>query len=93
MPFTVPERNILIEELRLAGWSLEAGTVYSPSRGLWLSPAHFDDWSPSQMHLVFVGRAKRIKEAKIGDTWEQNAQENHQVHRAIERLGWAEQAD
>jgi len=79
-----------MKELRLAGWSLESDTVYAPSRGLWLAPAHFDDWSPIQMHTVFVGRARRIEQAKVGDTWEQSAQENHQVHRAIETLGWAE---
>jgi hypothetical protein len=79
-----------MQELRLSGWFLEADTVYSPSRGLWLAPAHFEDWSPPQMHSVFVGRARRIEQAKVGAGWEQSAQENHQIHRAIERLGWAE---
>lgn len=79
-----------MKELQNAGWSLESDTVYAPSRRLWLSPAHFDDWSPTQMHSVFVGRARQIEQKIVGKTLEQIAQENHQIHRAIERLGWAE---
>lgn len=94
MPFSTSQRKAFVDAIQKKyGWNLDGDTIFSPGKGLWFSPSHFQDWSPAEMHEIFVRRAKRIERAQIGDRWEETAIENHQVHRVIEDLGWVKETD
>jgi len=66
MPFTEPQKEQYIALLQTKGWQLRDGTIWSPGRGLWLSDAHFGNWSPSQARELFARRAARLEKHKDG---------------------------
>lgn len=85
MPFTTAERTRFVELLQTRGWQFEAGTIWSPSRGLWFGETHLSQWSPSEMREIFTQRAARIAKAQLGD-WQAHSRENEDASWAAEEV-------
>jgi hypothetical protein len=78
MPFTQNEKASFIAFLQTKGWQLRDGIIWSPSGGLHLSEAHFDDWSPEHVRDMFAARSTRLEKYKP-DPLEHAAEENAQA--------------
>ncbi len=85
MPFTAQQREHFTATLRAKGWTLEEDTLWSPSRGLYFNPSHFEHWSPDEMREVFSRRGDRIQKAALGDR-ERFVGEHRDVCRAAEEV-------
>lgn len=85
MAFSEVQRKRFIELLESKGWQMRDATLWSPGGALWFGDAHFEDWSPSQMHEIFKQRASRIANAQMGD-WQEHSRENHEASVAAQQV-------
>jgi len=79
MGLTESQRAEYAAALVKRNWSSEGDTIWSPSRGLWFGPSHFEESALRELERTFARRAERIRSGKVYEGWEISAQENTDV--------------
>lgn len=85
MGMTTDEKHKFVAALQRRGWTTEGDTVWTPSRGLWFSEAHFRDWTVEEFQAIFTRRADRIERAAC-EHWQESARENRDASQAAGEL-------